>query len=420
MKYFKHLPSTSVVIIFHNEHLSILLRTIHSIFNRTPHEILHEILIVNDASTNHGLCEELEKYVKKNFDSRVEIINLEQRKGLIVARMEGARRATGEVLVFFDAHIEVNVNWLPPLLEPIVLNPKTSTVPVIDSLNPDNFEYLSGGSGSRGVFDWKFIFHWIPRRLEDLINPEQPSPTPIMLGCAFAIRRDYFFHLGGYDEQLKIWNGENYEISFKLWMCGGELLEVPCSRICHVFRNHNEYREMNGFDFVAFNFKRIAEVWLDDYKQYLYQNEPERFSIIDAGDLKKEKLIRRKLKCKPFKFMLEEVMPDMLERFPFDCQGKFASGAIQSEANLNLCIDIKNSDDGFPVKLHHCSQNLTNPKPTQDFVLSWHRQIKINDDSEICFESNGTCFWDCEYKFDAQLWIYDAVSSYFRLYFHET
>jgi glycosyltransferase involved in cell wall biosynthesis len=54
--------------------------------------------------------------LKENFDNRVKVVNNEERKGLIVARMVGARIATGEVLVFLDAHIEVNVNWLPPLL----------------------------------------------------------------------------------------------------------------------------------------------------------------------------------------------------------------------------------------------------------------------------------------------------------------
>jgi polypeptide N-acetylgalactosaminyltransferase len=54
--------------------------------------------------------------VKENFDSRVKIINLPERKGLIVTRMEGARSSQGEVLVFLDSHVEVNQNWLPPLL----------------------------------------------------------------------------------------------------------------------------------------------------------------------------------------------------------------------------------------------------------------------------------------------------------------
>lgn len=102
--------------IFHNEYFSIILRTIHSIYNRTPHELLHEIIIVNDASTRQELYEPLQKYIRENFDNRVRILNLPERKGLIVARMEGARNATGEVLVFLDSHMEANVNWLPPLL----------------------------------------------------------------------------------------------------------------------------------------------------------------------------------------------------------------------------------------------------------------------------------------------------------------
>jgi polypeptide N-acetylgalactosaminyltransferase len=89
---------------------------VHSIYNRTPRELLHEILIVNDASTKQELYEPLQKYVEENFDDRVKIVNLPERKGLIVARMEGARRATGDVLVFFDSHMEVTANWLPPLL----------------------------------------------------------------------------------------------------------------------------------------------------------------------------------------------------------------------------------------------------------------------------------------------------------------
>lgn len=71
---------------------------------------------MNDASTKEGLHEKLKVYIGENFNGRVKLVKLETRVGLIVARMEGARRATSEVLVFLDSHIEVNVNWLPPLL----------------------------------------------------------------------------------------------------------------------------------------------------------------------------------------------------------------------------------------------------------------------------------------------------------------
>ena len=45
------------------------------------------------------------------------------------------------VVVFLDAHCEVNRNWLPPLLAPIYRNYTTMTVPIIDGVDHDTFEY---------------------------------------------------------------------------------------------------------------------------------------------------------------------------------------------------------------------------------------------------------------------------------------
>ena len=90
-----------------------------------------------------------------------------------------------------------------------------------------------------------------------------------MAGGLFAISSDYFRHLGTYDEGMDIWGGENLELSFKTWMCGGTLETIPCSHVGHVFRKRSPY-SWGKTDALRRNTMRLAEVWLDDFKEYFY------------------------------------------------------------------------------------------------------------------------------------------------------
>jgi len=73
-------------------------------------------------SFSENLKSDLDSYIGEQWGSKVRLLRNHERQGLIRTRSRGAREAKGEVIVFLDAHCEVNVNWLPPLLAPIAEN----------------------------------------------------------------------------------------------------------------------------------------------------------------------------------------------------------------------------------------------------------------------------------------------------------
>jgi polypeptide N-acetylgalactosaminyltransferase len=406
----KNLPLTSVIVIFYDEPWSLILRCLHSIYNRTPHDVLKEMILVNDKSNDTELGPRIEKYAKENFGDKVKYFMNSERKGLIVTRMEGARRALGEVIVFLDSHMEVNVNWLPPLVEPIVLNRKTATVPIIDSISPFTLEYQSLGQGSRGSFDWTLTYQWLPLTKDYQNEPGDNYQLSAMTGGAYAINREYFFELGGYDEGMVVWNGENYELSFKLHLCGGNLIQIPCSHVAHTTKHRMAYREVNyNVDFSARNLKRVAEVWMDEYKEALYRTDPKRYAL-DPGDLTKALKLKNDLNCKPFKFYLEVIAPDLVDRYPPVPMSNFASGTIMSEADPSMCVSFVGKLTTDPLQLRKCDESPSNPREPQNFALTWHRAIvyRVNKDP-LCVDAQDVNMYVCHYNFGNQLWKYDWV-----------
>ena len=132
--------------------------------------------------------------------------------------------------------------------------------------------YYGGGGGGYGIFTWSLFFTWgsMPERLRGKYNIDSdPYPSPTMAGGLLAADRKYFFEIGGYDDEMEVWGGENLELSFRTWMCGGSLEFVPCSHVGHIFRPGHPYNmtgEKGKNDVNGWNVLRLAEVWIDEYK----------------------------------------------------------------------------------------------------------------------------------------------------------
>ncbi|KAK3755481.1 hypothetical protein QZH41_017635, partial [Actinostola sp. cb2023] len=180
------------------------------------------------------------------------------------------------------------------------------------------------------------------------------------------------------------------KISFRTWQCGGSMEIIPCSRVGHVFRKRHPYTFPDGnANTYMKNTRRTAEVWMDDYKKFYYAARPMARSA-SFGNVMSRKELRSRLHCKPFKWYLETVYPEL--QIPdnqdisfgelkqgrrcldtlgnqagggvgtFDCHGQggnqeWALTKKHTVRHLDLCLTIGSTSPGNPVKMEGCRDN---------------------------------------------------------------
>lgn len=160
------------------------------------------------------------------------------------------------------------------------------------------------------------------------------------------------------------------------------------------------------------NYKRVAEVWMDEYKHYIYERNSKEYANVDARNLTTALAIRRKLKCKSFNWFIRNIAFDLFKDFPPRETFEYAWGVVQSQNELKLCADSKNDQQ---LELSHCGQNLTWPKEVNQFVeFTWRREIRVHNTSN-CWDVNGSenvpvKLYRCHRGRGNQLWHLDLVS----------
>ncbi|CDI85159.1 UDP-N-acetyl-D-galactosamine:polypeptide N-acetylgalactosaminyltransferase T3, putative [Eimeria praecox] len=362
------LPAASVLMVFYNEPFSTLMRSVHSVLNKTPPALLHEVVLLDDGSDHVDVAAsgngKLQRYV--DLLPKVRLLRSPRREGIVGARLRAIRAAEAPIFVVLDSHIEVQDQWLEPLVSRIQQDPRRIVMPQVDGIDAETFEHIAGGIGCKLGFLWQLMEHsYEPHQMQRLPREQQRhSPTdfqtsPAMAGGLFAANKDFFFSIGAYDEGFKYWGTENLEFSFRLWQCGGILECAPCSRVYHIFRKGGA-----GYSFpsraLTVNKMRTL-LWMDEYADLAWRVLGRPNVDYGAESLKKRQEWRREHNCKSFKWYMENVFPEAdvvhLSDVPF-------LGQLENKAS-GLCMDSagRASPGGHPV-LAQCAEGHA----TQEFM----------------------------------------------------
>ncbi|XP_061892049.1 probable polypeptide N-acetylgalactosaminyltransferase 8 [Entelurus aequoreus] len=351
-RYPKELPSISVVLIYLNEALSVIKRAVKSIISHTPKHLLKEIILVDDYSSYYDLGRPLQDFVDeihKDKPALIKKVRHHGQKGLSQSRISGWEHATADVVAILDAHIEVTEGWAEPLLARIKADRTVVVSPVFDKIHFDDFHmetYLPSAHG----FDWSlwcmyesFSPDWLKMNDES-----RPGKSPSVMGI-FAANREFLGEVGGLDGGMNVYGGENVELGVRVWLCGGSVEIVPCSRIGHIERAHKPYAlDLNPL--MRRNALRVAEIWMDEYKNNVLVawNLPYQDHGIDIGDVAERKNLREKLQCKPFKWYLENVYPSLAT-----LDNLLGYGMMRNNLLGNFCVDQGAVPGNNPI-LYEC------------------------------------------------------------------
>jgi GT2 family glycosyltransferase len=223
----------SVVIASHNEGPA-LANTIESCVQTTP-DADYEIVVADDASTD-GSADAAERRFPL-----ARVVRHDRRRGASPAKALGARHARGDVLVFLDAHTRPEPGAIARLARVVsALDNRAIVTPTVAALRPGRWQTDFSQAGHGYGMDLRtFDTHWVPldemRRVGTRVG--QLFESPALIGCAFAIGRDLYDKLWGFDPNMRSWGAEDLDLGLKCWQAGHRILHDPSVVIGHRFQD---------------------------------------------------------------------------------------------------------------------------------------------------------------------------------------
>jgi GT2 family glycosyltransferase len=228
-----------------------------------------EILVVDDHSDDGSIEEAHERFPHVRFVAQ------ERRRGVAATKDLGARAASGEVLVFLDAHCKPERGAIARLVDDVEeLDGRAIVTPAVPVLSTEAWEnqFVSVGNG-----------YWVDLRdfstgwadTSTLRRVGRFYETQALIGCALAIGRTLYSELAGFDTGMQLWGSEDVDLGLKAWFMGARILNDPEAVVGHRFQVSFSNYQLTAVE-PAVNQLRMArkhlghalwEDWLWDFRR---------------------------------------------------------------------------------------------------------------------------------------------------------
>lgn len=257
----------SIVIAVHNEreHLE---KTIASSVAGCA-TLDHEIIVADDASSDLDEQDLIKRY------PGIRVSSSRERLGPSPTKDRGARIATGDILLFLDAHCAVEPDAISRLVEAVESGPEDAIIiPTVAALDTETWTTKQNRQGHGYVITLDtFLGQWISLRQMKSVEIQGRAlyESPSLMGCALAIRKTLYETLDGFDPDMRFWGIEDVDLALRCWMLGGQVLHDPQAIIGHRFQpsfsNYSAPREHIVANQMRMARKHLSEAAWKDWLQ---------------------------------------------------------------------------------------------------------------------------------------------------------
>lgn len=223
----------SIIIVNYNGG-KLLTDTLSTLYENTR-DISFEVIIVDNASTEGNVIEELKPFPE------VKLIINDKNLGFAAANNQGVKISNGEYIlllnndmIFIENTIKVALDYISNSSEKLLIGPKT--------LNTDKSLQISIGKFDTLWYIFSvnfFLYILFPKSVRfnkyyyNFQNFRQPTEVDLVKGSFILMKRSDFNDLDGFDENFFFY-GEETDLCYRFRKAGGKVIFHPGTEIIHL------------------------------------------------------------------------------------------------------------------------------------------------------------------------------------------